>query len=108
MTHTPTLDFPEFADSIPAVIERALQAGVTTIVSIGIDIETSRKAAQIAWSYDRIYASAGIHPHASFSLDADDLRELEKIAANPRVVAIGEIGLDYFRDGQPRRSRQSA
>ena len=76
--------------------------GSATIVTIGIDIETSRKAAEIAGSYDRIYASAGIHPHASFSLDARDLRELEKIAANRRVVAIGEIGLDYFRDRQPR------
>ncbi len=95
------LDFPEFADSIPAVIQRALQAGVSTIVTIGIDIESSRKAAEIAGSYDRIYASAGIHPHASFSPDARALRELEKIAANRRVVAIGEIGLDYFRDRQP-------
>jgi len=96
------LDFPEFADSIPAAIERALQAGVSTIVTIGIDIDTSRNAARIAGSYDRVYASAGIHPHASFSMDAGDLRELEIIAANHRVVAIGEIGLDYFRDRQPR------
>ncbi|MGO9313832.1 MAG: TatD family hydrolase [Syntrophobacteraceae bacterium] len=95
------LDFPEFADSIPAVIQRALRAGVSTIVTIGIDIETSRKAVEIAGSYDRIYASAGIHPHASFSPDARALQELEKIAANPRVVAIGEIGLDYFRNRQP-------
>ena len=95
------LDFPEFADSIPAVVQRALQAGVSTIVTIGIDIETSRKAAEIAGSYEGIYASAGIHPHASFSPDAHALRELEKIADNRRVVAIGEIGLDYFRDRQP-------
>jgi TatD DNase family protein len=96
------LDFPEFSGSIPATIERALQAGVSVIVTIGIDIDTSRKAAQIAGSYDRIYATAGIHPHASFSMDACDLQELENIAANRRVVAIGEIGLDYFRDKQPR------
>ena len=96
------LDFPEFTGSIPAVIKRALEAGVSTIVTIGIDIEASRKAAQIAGSCDRIYASAGIHPHASFSMDARDLRDLEKIAANRKVVAIGEIGLDYFRDRQPR------
>ncbi len=96
------LDFPEFADSIPAVIQRALHLGVTTIVTIGIDLESSRKAARIAGVYDRIYASAGIHPHASFRLHARDLQELEKIAANRRVVAIGEIGLDYFHDRQPR------
>ena len=96
------LDFPEFAGSIPATIKRALHAGVSMIVTIGIDIETSRKAAEIARSYERIYASAGIHPHASFSMDAGDILELKKIAANCRVVAIGEIGLDYFRDRQPR------
>ena len=97
------LDFPEFADSIPATIQRALQAGVSTIVTIGIDIETSRKAARIAGAFDRIYASAGIHPHASFDLNPNDLQELERIATNRRVVAIGEIGLDYFYDRQPRQ-----
>ncbi len=96
------LDFPEFSDSIPATIQRALQAGVTTIVTIGVDLKSSRTAAQIAGAHDRIYASAGIHPHASFSLHERDLRELEKIAAEPRVVAIGEIGLDYFHERQPR------
>ncbi|MGC9964001.1 MAG: TatD family hydrolase [Syntrophobacteraceae bacterium] len=96
------LDFPEFADSIPAAIQRALQAGVSTIVTIGIDLDTSRRAAQIAGAHDRIYASAGIHPHASFSLNERDLRELKKIAAERRVVAIGEIGLDYFHERQPR------
>ncbi|SPF32891.1 Uncharacterized deoxyribonuclease YabD [Syntrophobacter sp. SbD1] len=96
------LDFPEFAGSIPAAIERAFNAGVSTIVTIGIDFDTSRKAAQIAGIYDRIYASAGIHPHASFKMDERDLRELENLASNPKVVAIGEIGLDYFRDRQPR------
>jgi TatD DNase family protein len=97
------LDFPEFAGSIPAVIERALQqAGVSTIVTIGIDLETSRRAAQIAGGNDRIYSSAGVHPHASFNIDAGGLHELEKILADRKVVAVGEIGLDYFRDRQPR------
>jgi len=96
------LDFPQFADSVPAVIKRALDAGVSTVVTIGIDIETSRKAARMAANYHRIYASAGIHPHASFSMDAGDLEELETIAAERKVVAIGEIGLDYFRNRQPR------
>ncbi len=95
------LDFPEFANAIPETLERAHHAGVMTVVTIGIDIQTSRKAATIAGNYDRIYATAGIHPHASFNLEARDLQELENIAADRRVVAIGEIGLDYFRDRQP-------
>lgn len=96
------LDFPEFAGSIAAAIERAGQAGVVTVVTIGVDMETSRKALRIAESSDRIYASAGIHPHASFSMNTRDLQELEEIASGHKVVAIGEIGLDYFRDRQPR------
>lgn len=96
------LDFPEFADAIPATVQRAAQAGVTTIVTVGTDLETSRRAAAIANSYDRIYASAGIHPHESFLPSPDDLRELENIAAGPKIVAIGEIGLDYYRDMKPR------
>lgn len=96
------LDFPEFADQIPAVLERALQAGVSQIVTIGIDMETSRKAARIAEINETIHATAGIHPHGAFSLSVDDLRELENIALAAKVVALGEIGLDYYRDTQPR------
>jgi TatD DNase family protein len=96
------LDFPEFADSIPSVIERALQAGVSQIVTIGIDMETSRKAARLAEDNERIYAAAGIHPHDAFDVTPEDLRELEQIASARKVVALGEIGLDYFRDMQPR------
>jgi len=97
------LDFPEFADSIPVTVQRALEAGVTRIVTIGIDLESSRKAAKIAGAFDHIYASVGIHPHAAFNLHARDLRALEKIAGERRVVAIGEIGLDYFRKRQSPR-----
>ncbi|HYA41487.1 MAG TPA: TatD family hydrolase [Syntrophobacteraceae bacterium] len=97
------LDFPEFVGIVPSVIERALQqAGVSTIVTIGIDIETSRKASQIAARYGGIYSSAGVHPHASFNMNDGDLHELEMILADGKVVAVGEIGLDYFRDRQPR------
>ena len=97
------LDSPEFADRIPTVIERALQAGVSQIVTIGVNIKTSRKAARIAEKYERIYASAGIHPHDAFLLRPEDLRDLVEIASASKVVALGEIGLDYFRDRQPRQ-----
>lgn len=96
------LDFPEFADCIPAVIERASQAGVSRIVTIGIDLASSRKAARIAEDNHRVYAAAGIHPHAAFDLSPEDLLHLEKIASGEKVVALGEIGLDYYRDTQPR------
>jgi TatD DNase family protein len=98
------LDFPEFAESIPATLDRAHHAGVFTIVTIGIDIETSRKAAAIAEKYDTIYAAAGIHPHDAFLIDERSFKELEQIALGKRVVAVGEIGLDYYRDRKPRPS----
>ncbi len=97
------LDFPEFTDRIPAVIQRARQAGVSRIVTIGIDIETSRKASLIALENEEVYASAGIHPHAAGILAPRELELLEEIASRIKVVAVGEIGLDYYRDMQPRR-----
>ncbi len=96
------LDFPEFVDDIPGTLARAQAAGVGTIITIGISIETSRKAAQIAEAHGRIFAAAGIHPHDSFMLDEPSLGELEQILRGERVVAVGEIGLDYYRDYQPR------
>lgn len=96
------LDFPEFVDSIPEVIQRAQKAGVSTIITIGIDIPSSRAAAAIAEGYDSIYASAGIHPHDSFIPDEAALNELETIATRERVVAVGEIGLDYYRNLKPK------
>jgi TatD DNase family protein len=95
------LDFPEFIDSIPATLERAREAGVQTVITIGIDIESSRKAALLAESFDRIHAVAGIHPHDSFIPDDASLKELEEILKSDRVVAVGEIGLDYYRNKKP-------
>ncbi len=97
------LDFPEFAGSLPETVEKARKAGVSTIITIGIDLASSRKALSIAAQHERIYATAGIHPHDAFETEERDIEELKKIAANSKVVAIGEIGLDYYRDKKPRR-----
>jgi TatD DNase family protein len=95
------LDFPEFFDSIPETLDRASDAGVQTVITIGIDIESSRKAAALAGSFDRIYAVAGIHPHDAFVPDDESLNDLEDILRRDRVVAAGEIGLDYYRNRKP-------
>lgn len=95
------LDFPEFFDRIPDTLERAREAGVQKVVTIGIDIESSRKAAALAESFDSIHAVAGIHPHDSFVPDDASLKELEDILRSNRVVAVGEIGLDYYRNKRP-------
>ena len=95
------LDFPEFFDCIPATLQRAREAGVQKVITIGIDIESSRKSVALAQSFDSVHAVAGIHPHDSFVLDAGSLKELEDILRSDRVVAVGEIGLDYYRDRKP-------
>jgi len=100
------LDFPEFIDSLQETIDRAANAGISTIITIGIDIPSSRTAADIARRFDSIYATAGIHPHDSFLPDESSLAELERIALGERVVAVGEIGLDYFRNMKPRPIQQ--
>ncbi|MFZ2445070.1 MAG: TatD family hydrolase [Syntrophobacteraceae bacterium] len=100
------LDFPEFIDDIPSTLARAKQAGVGTVITIGIDIESSLRAASLAEKYEPILATAGIHPHGAFVPDEASLAELEKILLKPRVVAVGEIGLDYFRDKKPRTVQQ--
>jgi TatD DNase family protein len=96
------LDFPEFSAGLSAFLDRARQAGVREIVTIGISIETSLKAAALAGENVSIYASAGVHPHGARRLGAEEIESLERIAGEERVLAVGEIGLDYYRDRQPR------
>ena len=96
------LDFPEFSEGLPLFLDRARQAGVSRIITIGISIETSREAAALAVQNGSIYAAAGIHPHEALHLDPGTVESLGGIARQERVVAVGEIGLDYYRDRQPR------
>ncbi len=96
------LDFPEFIDDIPPILARSKKAGVGTIITIGIDLASSRKAASLAENYREIYSSAGLHPHGAAVLDDASLGEFRDLLAKERVVAVGEIGLDYFRDRKPR------
>lgn len=96
------LDFPELGRDLGGVLDRAGRAGVVRIVTIGIDLETSRKALALAQGFDQVYATVGLHPHGARALDEGELAELKRLAAQDRVVAIGEVGLDYYRDRQPR------
>jgi TatD DNase family protein len=91
------LDYPDFADELPLVIERAQAAGITRIISIGTDLESSARAIQISERFECVYAVAGWHPNDALAAP-DDLRPaLRELAKHPQVVAIGETGLDYFR-----------
>ncbi len=100
------LDFPELSEDLEGVLERAAAVGVQEIMTIGIDLKSSRRAAELAHTHPRIYASAGIHPHGAQKLDRETLSTLRALAARERVLAIGEIGLDYYRDRQPRPVQQ--
>ncbi|UCC63350.1 MAG: TatD family hydrolase [Anaerolineae bacterium] len=96
------LDFRQFDDDRDAVLDRAWEAGLAAIVTIGIDLETSRAAVALAETHERVFATVGFHPHDAKYADTSALAELSELAQHPRVVAIGEIGLDYYRDRSPR------
>jgi TatD DNase family protein len=94
--------------ALRAAIERARVAGVGRMVTIGTDLATSRAALRIAAAHEGVWAAVGVHPHDATTLTDEALDELEALASDPKVVAIGEIGLDYFRDLSPRDVQQEA
>lgn len=104
-THTHLHD-PEFDDDRDAVIERARQSGVDLMVTIGTDLESSHKAVELAQRYDFIYATVGVHPHEVKTLQEDSYQVLERLAVQPKVVAYGEIGLDYYYMHSPKDAQQ--
>jgi TatD DNase family protein len=90
------LDFPEFAGQLDVVLARAGEAGVHRVITIGIDRESCRKSLAIAEQYENVYAVVGLHPCNVLDEGAMDfLEELPALARHPKVVAIGETGLDY-------------
>jgi TatD DNase family protein len=102
------LHFPEFAGDLDAVLERAGAAGVRGILTIGTDVPTSRAAAAMAARLPSVWAAVGIHPHEAAEADDAALAEIERLASEPRVVAIGETGLDFFRNLSPRDAQERA
>lgn len=95
------LDMDHFHDDMEMVIARAEEAGVARIVCAGIDLSSSRQAIELARRYPNIYAAVGIHPEEAHSATTQDIETLATLAHDPHVVAIGEIGLDYYRDYGP-------
>lgn len=100
------LDFDVFDNQRDKIVAEANEAGVHTIVNIGVDIPSSKRSIELAEQYDCIYATVGIHPHDARKVDGRTIDELRELARHPRVVAIGEIGLDYYRDMSPRNVQQ--
>ena len=91
------LDFPAFEGELDAILERAAQAGVTRIITIGTSVESSRRAVALAEAHPAVYAAIGIHPGSATEAGPDALADLRELARSPRVVALGETGLDYYR-----------
>lgn len=102
------LAFPAFKDDLKSVIYRAGQAGINRIMVPGIDLESSQAAIGLAQAHPLIYASVGVHPHNADSLDNSPRQKLARMAASPKVVAIGEIGLDYYRNLSSPEAQQEA
>jgi TatD DNase family protein len=102
------LNDKKFDKDRDAVIQRARNAGVTAMVCIGYDVESSRRAVDIANSHDGVYAAVGVHPHDAKTLRPRDIDQLSRLADSAKVVAVGEIGLDYYRDLSPRDIQQGA
>ena len=93
-------------DDAQEVLERAQAAGVTRVVDVATTLAGAREAIERTERHDGVYACLGIHPHEAATFDLDQLEELRALLAHPRVVAVGETGLDYFRDYAPADAQQ--
>jgi TatD DNase family protein len=92
-THLDMIDLP-----VASVVAAARAAGIVRVVTVGTDLETSRWSARRAQEHDGVYAAVAIHPNETAAADPSALAGIEALAALPRVVAVGETGLDYYRD----------
>jgi TatD DNase family protein len=91
-------------DDAPEVLERARAAGVTRVIDVATSVEAARATLARTERFDGVYACLGVHPHEAG--DPSDLDELRELLAHPRAVAVGETGLDYFRDYAPHDAQQ--
>jgi TatD DNase family protein len=99
-------DDPAFDPDREEVLASLAGSGVSAVMNIGADLESSRMVAELARTHDFIWAAVGVHPHGAADLPEDWLRQLEELAALPRVRAIGEIGFDYHYDGDWKEAQR--
>ncbi len=95
------LDEPEMLPDQEAVVARAREHGIGLIINVGIGRQNCRQVLKTADKYPEVFATVGVHPHGVKSLKYEDLEELSALAAHPKVVAVGEIGLDFYRRRSP-------
>ena len=102
------LDSRQYGGRYTELLTSAQKAGVNTIVNIGADLPSSETSVKLASEIEMVYATVGIHPHDATTLDDAAMARLRELAAHKKVVAIGEIGLDYYRDLSPRAVQKKA
>lgn len=96
------IDQDAFDEDRDAVVERAREAGIKYMLNVGCDIESSYRSVELSELHDFIFATAGVHPHDVKTIDDDTYRHLRELLSHPRVVALGETGLDYFKNYSPQ------
>ncbi len=97
------LQMKTFRKDIDHVVDRAKRAGVKAIINVGFDIRSSEAAVRLSEKFPALYAAVGIHPHDAKTYDSNTLDTLSGFLSQEKVVAMGEIGLDYYRDLSPRK-----
>jgi TatD DNase family protein len=103
------LTHESFAQDLPQVLRRAAEAGVRRMIVTGTSVAATRAAIDLHASHpSRLFATAGLHPHHAAEMSADILDELRELATAPGVVAVGECGLDYYRNFAPREAQIAA
>ena len=95
------LDMDAYQDTLHEIIDAAAKCGISRIISIGIDVSSSRKAVKLAELYPGVFATIGIHPHSADEAGESAYRDLKELATAPGVVGYGEIGLDYAKQYAP-------
>ena len=100
------INMPDYVD-LSEVLERAKEAKVEAIIDVGFDLESSKASVRLSRDQDFVFSSIGIHPHDADKVSDKDIDELKSLAASPKVVAVGEIGLDYYRNLSPKDAQIS-
>lgn len=102
------VNFDSYDEDRDALLQRAIDRGVEKIVNPGVDMETSHAGIALARQYDMMYAAVGIHPNSTADFTSSMIDELRELSALPKVVSIGEIGLDYYWDKSPKDKQREA
>ena len=101
------LYYDQMYNNLDTVLDEATENGVTKIICIGTDLNTSKQSVEIANKYENVYAAVGIHPHDSKDVTKDYLKDLEVLAlSSKKVVAVGEIGIDHYRNISPKEIQE--